>query len=130
MFAKNQPAGQRVCVSPSAAGLLIETNRSASAFSNYVGDDRSPLWPGISIFGWNYQANGHTTTHLLQMPCADFHDEAAALAQLIAGDADKPPDPAVVLLIEQALQATYEDGWLAASMHWSRRGSTTLDDED
>ena len=64
------------------------------------------------------------------MPSSNFHDEAVGLAQLIAGDADKPPDPTVVLLIEQALQAAYEDGWLAAQGHWSRRGSTTLDDGD
>jgi hypothetical protein len=30
--------------------------------------------------------------------------------QLIAGDADNPPDPTVVLLIEHALQAAYHDG--------------------
>lgn len=60
----------------------------------------------------------------------DFHDEAVALAQLITGDANKPPDPTVVLLIEQALQAAYEDGWLAADMHWSGSARKTSDDVD
>jgi DNA-binding XRE family transcriptional regulator len=44
------------------------------------------------------------------MPSSDFHDLAVGLAQLIAGDADKPPDPTIVLLIEHAMQAAYEDG--------------------
>ena len=64
------------------------------------------------------------------MPCSDFRDEALALAELMAGDADQPADPIVVLLIEQALQTAYDDGWLAARMHWPRRGSITLDDGD
>jgi hypothetical protein len=43
------------------------------------------------------------------MSPSDIHDVAVGLA-LIAGGADKPPDPTVVLLIEQALRAVYEAG--------------------
>ena len=64
------------------------------------------------------------------MPYSDFHDEAVALAQLIAGDADKPADPTAILLIEQALLAAYDDGWLAASMDWPPRGSRITGDRD
>ena len=49
------------------------------------------------------------------MPFSVFHDLAVDLAQLIAGDADGSPDPSVVLLIEHAMQAAYEEGALDAA---------------
>jgi hypothetical protein len=63
------------------------------------------------------------------MPCSDFHEEAVALAQLIAGDADNPPDPTVVLLIEHVLQAAYHDGWLAARMTPAPPSSANSNDD-
>ena len=51
--------------------------------------------------------DGHTTTHLRRLSDSNSRDEAVALAQLLAGDADKPADPTVVFLIEQALETAY-----------------------
>ena len=59
-----------------------------------------------------------------------FHDEAVALARLIAGDANNPPDPNdVVLLIDLVLQAAYQDGWDAGiRVHRACRRLTSQDD--
>jgi hypothetical protein len=60
------------------------------------------------------------------MTSPGFHDEAVALARLIAGDTDNPPAPNVVLLIDLALQAAYQDGWDAtARMQRARGGPAT-----
>src|SRR6516165_11174454 len=82
---------QRQSVVPAPEATLKATMR------NFQGRPRRRTRPCATVrrpgrayqfFGRNYQAGCPIATYRRSMPC--FHEEAVALAQLIAGDADNP----------------------------------------